>query len=121
MHDFIKEVFLLHQKICAIKILNFVAKTPLFIFTASIPARYVSEHKRMQCHRFVGYHFLQGNAVVVCLYKRLLKVTLQWACECVGCHSNGDELSIHLGYDATSVGVWFEIFKDNVVVSKHGK
>lgn len=58
--------------------------------------------------------------MVVCLYMRLLKVTLTWACEVVGCRSNGDELSIHLGYDATSVGVWFKIFKDNVVVSKHG-
>jgi len=69
----------------------------------------------MQYHRFVGYHFIQGNAVIVCLYIRLLKLTLQWACEFVGCRSNGDELSIRLGYSAISVGVWFEIFQYSVV------
>jgi hypothetical protein len=68
----------------------------------------------VQCRRFVGYHFIQGNTVIVCLYVRLLKLRLQWACEFVSCHSNGDELSIHLGYSATSVGVWFEIFQYSV-------
>jgi hypothetical protein len=120
MRDFIEEVFLLLMKICAIKILNSVEKTPLFVFTASIPASYVSEHKKMQCHRFVGYRFIQGNAVIVCFYIRLLKLTIQWGCEFVSCRSSGDELSILLGYDATSVGVWFEIFQYSVVVSKQG-
>lgn len=69
-------------------------------------------------HRFVGYHLIQGNAVIVCLYIRLLKLTLHWACEFVCLRSNGDELSILLGYDATSVSVWFEIFQYSVVVSK---
>jgi len=120
MPGFIKEVFLLHLKICAIKIINSVEKTPLFIFTASIPASYVSEHKKMQYHRFVWYHFIQGNAVIVCLYIRLLKLTLQWAGDLVSCRGSGDELSIFLGYNAASVGVWFEIFQYNVVVSKQG-
>lgn len=118
MPSFVQEVILLHLKICAIKIINSVEKTPLFIFTASIPASYVSEHKKMQYHRFVWYHFIQENAVIVCLYIRHLKLTLQWACEFVSCHSSGDEPSILLGYDAASVGVWFEIFQYSVVVSK---
>ena len=105
MHDFVKKVFILPRKICAIKILNSFVKTPLFVFIASIPTSYVSEHKKMQYRRLVGYHFMQGNAVIMCLYIRLLKLTLQWAREFVGCRSSGDELSFRLGYDATSVGV----------------
>ena len=58
--------------------------------------------------------------MIVCLYIRLLKLKLHWACEFVGCRSSGDELSVLLGYDAASVGVWFEIFQYSVLVSKQG-
>ena len=75
MHDFIKGVFLLHLKICAIKIINSVEKTPIiYIYCINLCKLCFKTHtKKMQFYRFFRYHFIQGNAVIVYLYIRFLK------------------------------------------------